>query len=125
MKKRVLSIGQCQPDHVMLRRLVEGRYDAELVPAVDWDDAERQLASGEFVLVLVNRKLDIDYSDGLEIIRRLKNDARLAETPVMMVTNFAEHQQQAVAAGAAYGFGKSELGAPTTHERLSEFLATA
>ena len=29
----------------------------------------RSLKSGQFDLVLVNRKLDVDYSDGIEVIR--------------------------------------------------------
>lgn len=123
-KKRVLSVGQCGPDTAQLKQLVERGHGAELVPAVDWNDAQRQLSEGAFALVLVNRKLDVDYSDGLEVIRRLKGEAAWSDVPVMMVTNFAEHQEQAVAAGAVYGFGKSELGAAATHERLAAVLET-
>ncbi len=71
---------------------------------------------------MVNRKLDIDYTDGLEIIRQIKADPQLAAVPCMLVTNYAEHQQAAVAAGAEPGFGKLELGSPETRAKLARFL---
>jgi hypothetical protein len=40
----------------------------------------------------------------------------------MLITNYAEFQQQAVAAGAILGFGKLELHAPDTLDRLRSVL---
>jgi len=120
--KRVLDVGQCQPDHGSIRRLIEGRFAAEVVQAHDARETLAQLRAGKFDLVLINRKLDADYSDGLEIIQQIKADPQLAETPVMLVTNYPEHQQLAVAAGAELGFGKLETNKPETHERLAKFL---
>jgi hypothetical protein len=40
----------------------------------------------------------------------------------MLVTNYPEHQQEAVAAGAEPGFGKAELGQLATRDKLSRFL---
>ena len=122
MTKRVLDVGQCQPDHGAIRRLVRGEFGAEVVQADRLDDALAQLRAGRFDLVLINRKLDVDYSDGIEILQAIKADAELASTPVMLVTNYAEHQQAAVAAGAEPGFGKAELGLPETREKLGRFL---
>ena len=73
--------------------------------------------------MLINRKLDADYSDGLEILRAIKADPHMAAVPVMLVTNYAEHQDAAVAAGAVRGFGKLEYGDPQTAEKLRPFLA--
>jgi CheY-like chemotaxis protein len=123
MKKHVLDVGQCQMDHGALRRLIEGKFAADVTQAHSAGQALAQLRAAQFDLVLVNRKLDVDDSDGLEIIRQIKADPQLAEVNVMLVTNYAEHQEQAVAAGAAPGFGKSELTAPATLERLKPFLA--
>jgi CheY-like chemotaxis protein len=122
MTKRVLDVGQCQPDHGAIRRLVQGEFGAEVVQADRLDDALAQLRTGRFDLVLINRKLDVDYSDGIDILRAIKADAELASTPVMLDTNYAEHQQAAVAAGAEPGFGKAELGLPETREKLGRFL---
>lgn len=123
MKKHVLDVGQCQMDHGALRRLIEGKFAAEVTQAHSAEQALAQLRSRQFDLVLVNRKLDADYSDGLEIIKQIKADPELSGVNVMLVTNYSEHQEQAVAAGAAPGFGKSELLEPRTLERLKPFLA--
>ena len=120
--KRVLDVGQCAADHWAIRHFVEGEFAAEVVQAHDLDDALGQLRAGGFDLVLVNRKLDANYGDGLEVIRQIKADAELAATPVMLVSNYPEYQEQAVAAGAEGGFGKAQLGAAATRERLARFL---
>ena len=80
------------------------------------------MQAGKFDLVLVNRKLDQDYSDGLDIIKTIKADAALAKTPVMLITNYEDQQAGAVAAGAEPGFGKLSLNSPQTLERLGKFL---
>lgn len=73
--------------------------------------------------MLINRKLDIDYNDGLEILKAIKADPQLAAMSVMLVTNYPEHQQTAVAAGAVPGFGKDSLRSPQTVERLAKFCS--
>ena len=40
----------------------------------------------------------------------------------MLVSNYADAQQAAVAAGAIEGFGKAELGADETEEKLRAVL---
>ena len=122
MIKRVLDVGNCAMDHDAIRQLVESNFPAEVRQAHAAEDAITALRDGDFALVLVNRQLDSDYSDGIEVIRRLKNDAELATVPVMMITNYAQHQDSAVAAGAERGFGKSELSHASTLETLGRFL---
>jgi len=121
--KRVLDVGQCAFDHASIRRLIEGHFDAAVAQAHGADDALSQLRSGPFDLVLINRVLDADGSDGVEIVAQMKADPELRSVPVMLVTNYQEHQQRAVEAGAEPGFGKSELASPETRERLEAFLA--
>jgi CheY-like chemotaxis protein len=72
--------------------------------------------------VLVNRKLDTDYSDGIEVIRAIKADSSTSAVPVMLVTNYPEHQETAIAVGAIRGFGKLEFGKPETRETLAAVL---
>jgi CheY-like chemotaxis protein len=81
-----------------------------------------ELRKGGIDLVLVNRKLDRDSSDGIDIIKQIKADAQLAATPCMLITNFADHQTLAVQAGAEMGFGKRELDEPKTRARLRAIL---
>ena len=123
MTKRVLDVGNCVPDHAAIRQLLESSFAAEVAQAHDAEDALRQLREKPFDLVLVNRKLDQDYSDGLEIIKQIKADQALAATPCMLITNYAEHQTTAVSAGAEPGFGKLSLTKPETIERLGKFLS--
>ena len=47
-----------------------------------------------------------------------------ADLPVMIITNYAEHQAAAVALGAVEGFGKLELHSPETRTKLSAILAS-
>ncbi len=122
MTKRVLEIGNCNLDHALLGVLLKRSFQANVVRAHDASEALAALRSGPFDLVLVNRILDRDGSDGLELIRTIKASPEFAATPVMMITNYPEHQERAVAAGAASGFGKAELQAAETHEKLARFL---
>ena len=122
MPKRVLDVGNCAPDHAAISRLADTLFQAEVVQTHGLDDTFEALRSQQFDLVLINRKLDQDYSDGLDIIKALKADEQLKSVPVMLVTNLAEHQQLAVEAGATLGFGKLEFDDPHTHEKLAAFL---
>lgn len=125
MSKRVLDVGNCGPDHAALRRLIAGTWGAQFDGADQWSDVEARLAEHAYDLILVNRKLDLDYSDGLKIIRRLKADPRFAEIPVMLVSNYPEAQAEAVALGARAGFGKLALADPATRRKLEEVLGQA
>ena len=122
MAKRVLDVGNCVPDHTSIRALIEDNFDAKVVQTHGPDDTLAALRSGGIDLVLVNRKLDRDDSDGLDIIRQIKADAELAATPCMLITNHADQQALAVQAGAELGFGKLELGKPETLARLCAIL---
>ena len=106
-----------------IRRLIENGFDAEVVPAAGAVDALQELRDGAFDLVLVNRVVDADGTYGVEIIEQIKADASLAGVPVMLVTNYLEHQQQAVEAGAEPGFGKDALATPETRRILERFLS--
>lgn len=123
MPKRVLDVGNCPPDHSAIASLLTGHFDCAVVQAHGVDDALAELRSGDYDLVLVNRKLDRDYSDGIQVIREIKADAEAAEVPCMLITNYPEHQDAAVEVGAVRGFGKSELDRPETLLRLKDVLA--
>ncbi|HEX3870308.1 MAG TPA: response regulator [Pirellulales bacterium] len=120
-RKLVLDVGQCDPDHASIRRLVEG-CNGQVVRTHGMEDTLDELRREPFSLVLINRKLDADYSDGMEILRRIKQDPQLASIPVMLVSNYAEHQDKAVEEGAVPGFGKAELARPETAQRVKRYL---
>lgn len=124
MTRRVLNVGQCGLDHGSISRLIGANFNARVDGADDLAETLAQLHANQYDLVLVNRQLDLDGSDGLDIIRAMKADESLAAVPVMLVTNYPEYQARAVADGAEPGFGKSELQSPATKEKLARFLAT-
>src|SRR4051794_6451514 len=110
--KRVLSVGQCMADHGSISRLLKSSFQAEVVTADTAEEALRRLREEAFDLVLVNRVFDATNEGGCELIRQVKADHGLREVPLMLVSNFPEAQDEAQAAGAVPGFGKSRL-----HER--------
>lgn len=123
MGKRVLNVGQCAPDHQAIRALIEGQFDATVVRTHHRADTIDALHNESFDLILVNRKLDVDTSDGMEIIRWIKSDPKCADIPCMLISNYPEHQAAAVSQGAIPGFGKEQLKESTTHDRLAQVLS--
>lgn len=121
-KKIVLDVGNCGPDHAAIKRLLTNTFDAEVLKTDSLGDTMRQLKETNVDLILINRKLDIDYSDGIEILKSIKADDALSSIPVMLITNYEEHQATAIEAGALRGFGKLELDKPETHDRLAAIL---
>ncbi|MBI2481838.1 MAG: response regulator, partial [Planctomycetia bacterium] len=75
MTKCVLVVGNCVPDHAAVRSLIESNFDARVIQAHGPEDALAMLRANKIDLVLVNRKLDRDYTDGLDVIKQIKADA--------------------------------------------------
>jgi two-component system chemotaxis response regulator CheY len=120
--KQVLSVGNCGFDHRALAQLLKREFSAETVAAHSAAEALAAAREGEYALVLVNRVFDADGYEGLQLIQALKGDDITSSLPVMLITNYADHQATALAAGAEPGFGKSTLHEPATRERLAKFL---
>jgi len=125
MGKHVLDVGNCSFDHSALKRVIESHFDARVSRAHGHTDALQALRSGDYQLVLINRILDRDGSDGLDLIRRIKSETDLSTKPVMLITNYDEYQQRAMEAGAERGFGKNSIGSPELIEHLARFLDKA
>lgn len=116
----VLDVGQCGADHSSIRRLCED-LGARVERAHTGVEALARIAVGDVDLVLVNRILDADGSDGVALISDL-----VAKAPqplaVMLVSNYPQFQQEAAQRGAVSGFGKAELHSAETRELLGKFL---
>lgn len=115
--KRILDVGNCSPDRAAISRFFTQNFECEVAHADQAADALDALKTGSFDLVVVNRKLDIDYSDGLEVIKQIKADPQTAGVPVMLITNYDEHQTAAEQLGAVRGFGKLEYDKPEAVEK--------
>ena len=120
--KTVLSIGQCRPDQAAISHFLTTNFDVKVVSIDLADEVKNVLNSQQFDLVLINRKLDADYSDGMPILEAIKADLGFVNIPVMLVSNFVEWQEKAVQKGAVYGFGKRELSISETKQRVAAAL---
>ena len=120
--KIVLSVGQCRPDHAAITHFLSSNFDVQILATDLYDDTVRVLSEKSVDLVLINRKLDADYSDGMAILKTIKEDPQTNQIPVMLISNFPDAQEAAVDAGAMYGFGKAELNSPDTVERVRGIL---
>ncbi len=122
-RKRVLSVGQCGPDHQAIRSLIESTFSADVEAVEDIATALERLGQERIDLVLVNRVLDANADDGIALVHQMQGSDSLRAIPVMLVSNFETAQTEATAAGAAPGFGKVDLHEPATRELLAKYLA--
>ena len=123
MTKSVLDVGNCDMDHSSIQDLLNSHFDVEIDRVHGPTDALAAMKNKTYHLVLINRLMDRDHSPGIEIINSMKADGELSDVPVMLITNFPDHQETAMAAGALEGFGKAALREPETVERLRGVLA--
>jgi DNA-binding NarL/FixJ family response regulator len=96
--------------------------DVNIVSADDSRTFADQLEKNQADLILFNRELGFGFEPdtGVEAIRLLHRSN--PNLKMILVSNYAEAQQAAVAAGALPGFGKRELGTPRVLEVLREAL---
>jgi two-component system chemotaxis response regulator CheY len=125
MSKKVVLVGHCGPDSSYLRMTVQKALsDVTIMMADDDQDLQKLIRAG-IDLLLVNRTLDYGFAQegGAELIKHLRTDH--PDLRAMLVSNYAEAQAEAIAAGALPGFGKRELGTPRVTQVLREALANA
>lgn len=122
MKKKIMSVGQCNADHQSIKNFFEKNFECDIVRIDSKEEALLELQRDNYDLVLVNRKLDIDYSEGILLIQAIKESETLKSIPVMLVSNYKEYQDEAVRLGAVYGFGKAELSKEETKEKIAKAL---
>jgi len=118
---RILDVGQCVPDHAAIARVC-AKLGAAVERAATAAEAIAVLRREAYDLVLINRVLDGDGTSGLDLLRQIRSDPATAGVPVMLVSNYADAQEQAVEAGALPGFGKAALHRPETLERIRQAL---
>ena len=123
MTKKVVLIGHCGPDSSYLRLAVSrASRDAQVVVVEDQQEMEQAIQRG-VDLLLLNRVLDygFDQTDGTDVIRKLR--AAHPELKMMLVSNYADAQAEAVAAGALPGFGKRDIGTDRVTNLIRDALA--
>lgn len=116
---RILDVGQCDPDHASIARMLKMHFDVTVDRAKSIEQVEYMMGFYDYDLVLVNRIFDADGTEGLNLVEQLGKNGKAR---VMLVSNLADAQASAVALGAVTGFGKAELDDPATVERLRAVL---
>ena len=124
MNKTLLDCGNCGPDFNAIRTMAEREFGALVLQSHGLEDTLATLRARAVDLVTINRKLDQDYSDGLEVAKAIKADPKLSDVPVMLVTNFDEHQQAAMEVGCVRGFGKLAIGSASARDALLPYLGS-
>ena len=123
--RKVALVGHCGPDSYMLRSSVKHAIkDSDVAMISDQSSLDRAIAGG-VELLLINRQLDgaFDTYEGVELIRRLTGTHPTVAT--MLISNYADSQRDAEAAGARPGFGKAEIGSAKMREALAGALPEA
>ncbi|MDX1958537.1 MAG: hypothetical protein SFU98_08190 [Leptospiraceae bacterium] len=120
--KRIMSVGQCNPDHNALANFLTSNFSCDIIRIDSTEEAMAALQKDSVDLVLVNRKLDIDYTDGTILIELMKADEKLKNIPIMLVSNYPEAQDEAMKLGAIKGFGKLEYRSEEVLQRIAGVL---
>ena len=123
MAKKIALVGHCGPDSSYLRIAVSAAdRSAEIMAADDSSELNKVLKNG-VDLLLLNREMPYGFEDseGVGLIRKLRT--KHPGVKMMLVSNYAEAQAAAIAAGAMPGFGKRELNTPKVAELIRDALA--
>jgi hypothetical protein len=122
-KKRVALVGHCGPDSSYLRMTVAKAGSNVAVFGIDDEDELKQGIEQGVDLLLLNRELGYGFEEktGVDLIKRLR--AAHPKVKLMLVSNYADAQADAVANGALPGFGKRELGSQRVLELIRAALA--
>ncbi len=120
MAKLIGLVGHCGPDAYMLRSAVKYAVPGADVKMLNDDESVLGAIEAGATLLLVNRVLDggFESGEGVELIRTFK--ASHPDVRTMLISNFADAQASAKAAGAMEGFGKSEIGSAKMKQLLAE-----
>ena len=123
MGQRIVLVGHCGVDAPRLEREVSKSIPRAEVLCVNTEMQLQDVVDEGADLFLVNRQLPYGFEseEGVELIHELQQMHPDAKT--MLVSNYAEAQAEALAAGAVPGFGKRELGQPRVVQLIREALA--
>jgi two-component system sensor histidine kinase and response regulator WspE len=107
-RKRVLVVDDSFTVRELERKLIDGGgYDVEV--AVDGMDAWNALRTGAYDLVVTD--IDMPRMDGIDLVKLIRQDARLHGLPVMIVSykDREEDRQRGLDAGADYYLTKGSF----------------
>jgi two-component system chemotaxis response regulator CheY len=120
--RKVILVGHCGADAAYLRIAVSCATKSVSIIAADDDESLQHQIDAGADLLLINRLLSYGFEtdEGVDLIKQLHQ--KHPRVRMMLVSNYPEAQQAAVAAGALPGFGKSQIGAAHVKEMLRTVL---
>jgi DNA-binding NarL/FixJ family response regulator len=108
MSQCVVLVGHCGIDGPRLvQELSAGLPEVQVSRVNSEQDLKRCCEEGADLL-LINRAPVGFEREGLDLVRELCREG--SQVKVMLVSDYSEAQEEAVAAGALRGFGKSKMG---------------
>lgn len=123
--QRIALIGHCGFDSGSLARFAEDVAPNAEVLRVNDQERLNEIADAN-TLLLVNRVLDGCFDVGGSGIALIESIARQDDaSPTMLVSNYEDAQQQAEAAGALPGFGKSQIADQAVRDRVADAINAA
>ena len=116
--KTIVLVGHCRPDEFMLKSAISSLLPGARVEAAG-DERTVGVLAASADLLLINRVLDgaFESDDGHALLTRW-----VPTVATMLVSNLAPAQQRSFEAGAALGFGKSELRSEAMRSALRSAL---
>ena len=121
MSKCILLVGHCGVDGPRLKDELSKALPSTKVERINSDEDLRAACEQGADLLLVNREPVGFDCEGVDLIRDIKSDH--PDCKVMLVSDHADAQREAVQAGAVKGFGKSEMGSPALAEHVKQALS--
>src|SRR3954454_346002 len=106
--QQIFLVGHCNFDGPRLQQLISSKFTDAKVTRVNSDEDLRRACDSPDALLLVNREPVGFDCDGLDIIRDICKCPTHART--MLVSDYADAQEEVQGLGALPGFGKSEIG---------------
>ena len=118
----VVLVGHCGPDAWMLKSMLGRAAPGRPIEMVN-SEKDLEASLDDAALLLVNRVLDGRFGSdsGIELIGSLASRGDGAP-PMILVSNLPDAQEEGEKAGALPGFGKSDLYAPETIDRVQQAL---
>ena len=123
-RRRVLVVDDSLTVRELERKLLAGRgYDVSV--AVDGMDGWNVLRAEPFDLVITD--VDMPRLDGIELVTRIRGDARLAQLPVMIVSykDREQDRERGMQAGADYYLAKGSFHDTALLEAVRDLIGEA
>ncbi|HEV7299292.1 MAG TPA: hypothetical protein VGN72_08005 [Tepidisphaeraceae bacterium] len=116
MSKFVVLVGHCNFDGPRLQREIETKVAPCKVLRVNDVPSLTEACENGVDLLLINRE-PVGFDEaGLDLVKDLHS--RYPQQKIMLVSDYADAQQQAIGCGALPGFGKADMGSPKLIETV-------